>query len=382
MSTIELKSCFDFLDNISQRIHGEIYRVSEKTSGKIFALKMFKIDPIYGVTSPVLREVFILRRAKHNNIVTVHDLFIGVVENKKYICLLLDFYSKTLTDYCFGKRLDKRYALGLFHQVLDALCYLQELGFHHCDLSFENIMIDEVGEVKLIDFGSCQRVNRKYNDQYIPTVYIRPPELFRRDCAVSSDKIDTWSLGMIYYFMLTGELIVMQKFKDDEEYYNKMMFALYQDLLMLDPNSSEKNLVNLLLTTDPVKRPNLSDLATYFNKSDDAQKNNEYEDIDSLDKEELTNLREYLEGVRFDDEAIKITLKYARENKIHGESNLSEQNILIAFLMHNMISENCITFDTVLKTIKNISSVPEILDLETVKDQLLNLLVKKIDLRI
>lgn len=381
MSIVELQSRFDFIDIISQRIYGEIYKVSEKTSGKIFALKMFKLDHVYGAFSPILREVFILGKAKHNNIVTVHGRFIGVFENKKYICLLLDFYSKTLTDHCFGKRLDKSYALGLFQQLLDALCYLEDLGFHHCDLSFENIMIDEVGDIKLIDFGSCQRVNRRYNDQYIPTVYIRPPELFRRGCAVFSDKIDSWSLGMIYYFMLTGELTVMQKFEDEEEYYNKMMCALDQDLLMLDPNSSEKNLVNLLLTTDPIKRPNLSELSTYLNKSD-ALKDNEDKVTDSLDKEELTDLRKYLESFKFDDEAIKITLKYARENKINGESKLIERNILIAFLMHNMISEDCIAFEAVLKTIKNSLSGREVLDPETVKDQLLNLLVEKIDLRI
>jgi hypothetical protein len=109
-------------------------------------------------------------------------------------------------------RLQPRRALPIVAQVCDALQYAHEQGVVHRDIKPENILLDKRGRVKIADFGLAKLVRRSRSDftltgsrQVMGTLDYMAPE--QRSSPQSVDhRADIYSLGVVFYEMLTGEL--------------------------------------------------------------------------------------------------------------------------------------------------------------------------------
>lgn len=107
------------------------------------------------------------------------------------------------------KKLSSAQACGLTLQVAHGLHYLHSISIHHLDLKPENIMITPADEIKIFDFGlACHLghldlLSLDFQAPHGTPYYISPEQLCgRRD----DPRSDLYSLGIIFYEMLTGKL--------------------------------------------------------------------------------------------------------------------------------------------------------------------------------
>jgi serine/threonine protein kinase len=127
----------------------------------------------------------------------------------------------------------------------------------HRDLKLENILLDKHGDVKLVDFGFTREYEGKSNylQTWCGTVCYSAPEMLKGE-KYAGEKVDVWSLGIILFALLVGEL----PFDDDDENVTKMK------ILKEDPKYPEsfpaqaRELCQALLSKRPILRPTLADI--------------------------------------------------------------------------------------------------------------------------
>lgn len=145
----------------------------------------------------------------------------------------------------------------IFAQLVGAVTYVHLKGCVHRDLKLENILLDKHGSVKLVDFGFTREYsgNSSYLQTWCGTVCYSAPEMVKGE-KYAGEKVDVWSLGIILYALLAGEL----PFDDDDESVTKSRI-LKEDIVCPDyfPQDA-RDLIALLLSKRPLLRPCMADI--------------------------------------------------------------------------------------------------------------------------
>ncbi|MFO1498307.1 MAG: serine/threonine-protein kinase [Verrucomicrobiota bacterium] len=155
------------------------------------------------------REGRVLARLSHPNIVSVYDF--GQQEGFYY--LLMEFVDGVnLRQAMRAGRFSPAEALGLVPRICEALQYAHEEGILHRDIKPENILLDAKGRVKIADFGIAKligeiqaEVTLTATGAALGTPHYMAPEQLERPAEVDH-RADIYSLGVVFYEMLTGEL--------------------------------------------------------------------------------------------------------------------------------------------------------------------------------
>jgi serine/threonine protein kinase len=129
----------------------------------------------------------------------------------------------------------------------------------HRDLKLENILLDKNENVKLVDFGFTREYEGRTNhlQTFCGTICYAAPEMLKGE-KYAGEKVDVWSLGIILYALLAGEL----PFDDDDDMVTKTK------ILTTDPKypntfpQEAKTLISKLLSKRPLHRPSLADILT------------------------------------------------------------------------------------------------------------------------
>jgi hypothetical protein len=113
-----------------------------------------------------------------------------------------------------AERLAASEALAIVPQICDALQYAHDQGVVHRDIKPENVLLDRSGRVKIADFGLAKLIGKGPDNftltgtlQVMGTPRYMAPEQLERPSAVDH-RADIYSLGVVIYEMLTGELPV------------------------------------------------------------------------------------------------------------------------------------------------------------------------------
>ncbi|MDQ2971347.1 MAG: serine/threonine protein kinase, partial [Acidobacteriota bacterium] len=190
---------------------GAVYLVRQKALDRLVALKLLAPKP--GLDAEFAkrfgREAQALARLNHPNIVAVHDF--GQTEGLYYF--LMEYVDGTsLREVMRQGKLPPRQALQLVPQICDALQYAHDEGIVHRDIKPENILLDKKGRIKIADFGLAKLLGVEADDERLTgshhvmgTRNYMAPEQLERPKQVDH-RADIYSLGVVFYEMLTGEL--------------------------------------------------------------------------------------------------------------------------------------------------------------------------------
>jgi hypothetical protein len=150
-----------------------------------------------------------LARLNHPNIVTVHDF--GDADGLYYFTMeYVD--GRNLRDLLESGALPGAKVREIMPQICDALQYAHDEGLVHRDIKPENVLLDRRGRVKIADFGLAKLVGLTPayltltgTQEVMGTLLYMAPEQMKRARTVDH-RADIYSLGVVLYEMLTGEL--------------------------------------------------------------------------------------------------------------------------------------------------------------------------------
>ncbi|PPA80908.1 hypothetical protein C4A76_24815 [Brevibacillus laterosporus] len=151
------------------------------------------------------REVENLKNLNHPNIVKL--LNYGVDQKNNVFFMAIDYFEgQTLDKVIFKKMLSKNQKFYILFQILDALIYAHAKQLTHRDLKPSNILINESNEIYVIDFGTSKLKHSLYNEFTVLNTHT--PKYASTEQKSSKDidyRTDIYSLGMIFFEILTGE---------------------------------------------------------------------------------------------------------------------------------------------------------------------------------
>jgi predicted Ser/Thr protein kinase len=156
------------------------------------------------------REGRVLARLDHPNIVSVHDFG----ERDGFGFLLMEFVDGVnLRQAMRASRFTPEQALQVIPKICDALQFAHGEGVLHRDIKPENILLSASGQVKIADFGIAKILGDEAGESawltgsgvQLGTAPYMAPEQIEKPATVDH-RADIYSLGVVFYEMLTGEL--------------------------------------------------------------------------------------------------------------------------------------------------------------------------------
>ncbi len=196
---------------------GAVYKARQKGLDRIVALKILPEELGHDVKFALrfTREARTLARLNHPNIVSVFEF--GNVEDI-YFFLMEYVDGSTLRDVVRSGQLAPEQALAIVPHLCDALQYAHDQAVVHRDIKPENILLAKDGSVKIADFGLSRIVGNENQataqtaqtrltqaHQVLGTPRYMAPEQLEGSHGVDH-RADIYSLGVVFYEMLTGEL--------------------------------------------------------------------------------------------------------------------------------------------------------------------------------
>jgi len=197
---------------IGQGGMGFVFKARQPKLDRFVALKILPqslaVEPAFA--ERFTREGRLLARLNHPNIVTVHDFG----QANGFFYLLMEFVDGVnLRQAMKAARFTSDQALGVVPRICEALQYAHNEGVLHRDIKPENILLDTKGRVKIADFGiakllgESQAADAKLTESggRLGTAHYMAPEQIEKPSEVDH-RADIYSLGVVFYEMLTGEL--------------------------------------------------------------------------------------------------------------------------------------------------------------------------------
>ena len=150
-----------------------------------------------------LTEARIVANLDHPNIVSVHD--VGSTEDMPFFIVSKYIEGSTLSQKIKEHEVSYGDATTLTATIAEALHYAHRKGLVHRDIKPGNIMIDKSGKAFVVDFGLALREeNVGRGPKYAGTPSYMSPEQARGEGHRVDGRSDVFSLGVVFYEMLTG----------------------------------------------------------------------------------------------------------------------------------------------------------------------------------
>ena len=220
----DITQFYEVQKKIGEGAYGKIYKVRNKQSGDIRAMKQVTKTKIQDM-GKFQTEIKILSMLDHPNIVRLFE----VIEDDKYYNLLEELCTGgELLTRAQKTELKEKDIARIFYQIISGVAYIHGMGIAHRDLKLENILFsteNPMSPIKIIDFGFSVFMDKnneklkedkkdKDNENTDPkkfgfkrlkskvgTLYYISPEIIKGNY---DEKCDIWACGVILYILLAG----------------------------------------------------------------------------------------------------------------------------------------------------------------------------------
>ncbi|KAI8138004.1 kinase-like domain-containing protein [Fennellomyces sp. T-0311] len=271
-------------ETIGEGTFGKVKLGTHKLTGQKVAIKRISKQH----APMVAREIHLHRQLKHPNIVTLYEII--VTENNIHVISEYCPHGELFEALTEQGRYSEAAAARWFAQIADAIRYCHSQDIIHRDLKLENILLDRDDNAKLCDFGFARQAQaRQMLETFCGSLAYSAPEVILRQ-KYTGPETDIWSLGVILYTLLAGEL----PFDDDSDIVTqrKIVKGDYAMPAYFSPEAAD--LITRMLKLNPSERVTIDQVAghpwlrmTHDDDSDNEwnstpSRNSSHSDIDSI----------------------------------------------------------------------------------------------------
>uniref|UniRef100_A0A8C9GL60 Calcium/calmodulin-dependent protein kinase n=1 Tax=Piliocolobus tephrosceles TaxID=591936 RepID=A0A8C9GL60_9PRIM len=254
-----LYNSYELHEQLGQGKFSTVYRGINKQTLAEFAIKVIDKRSVSIYEKELLRsEISILRLLRHPNVIYLKE----IINTKEtlYISMELvkggELYDLILTEKIFSEI----HANKIITQLIKTVAYLHKCGIIHRDIKPENILLTDKSkdaQIKLTDFGlsTLCAPNELLTDPCGTLAYVAPEVITLQGY---NHKIDTWSIGVILYLLLSGKLPFPIN-KNTELDVNKYYVLNFKEPIWKRVSTSAKNFISRLLEVDVQKRISASE---------------------------------------------------------------------------------------------------------------------------
>lgn len=191
------------LEQLGEGSYATVFKGYSNLTNQVVALKEIRLQEEEGAPFTAIREASLLKELKHSNIVTLHD----IVHTRETLTFVFEFVNTDLSQYMerHPGGLDHRNVRLFLFQLLRGLSYCHKRRVLHRDVKPQNLLISEMGELKLADFGLARAKSvpsHTYSHEVV-TLWYRPPDVLLGSTEYSTS-LDMWGVGCIFVEMITG----------------------------------------------------------------------------------------------------------------------------------------------------------------------------------
>lgn len=197
---------YDILEKLGEGGMGIVYRAHDTKLNRYVALKFL---PHHISSDPIERQRFkqeaqAAALINHTNVAQVY----AIEEHENELFIVMEYVEgRELKELLKNETLDREQKVEIAHQVALALEAAHEKNVIHRDIKSGNIMIDESGQVKVMDFGlahihGADHITKK-GTTVGTTAYMSPEQLSGEEVDFRSD---IWAYGVVLYELFTGNL--------------------------------------------------------------------------------------------------------------------------------------------------------------------------------
>ena len=274
LSTLSrFKSQFNNISIIGSGGFGDVYKVKNMIDESNYAVKVLNMNDIISEYYVILREVRILSKLKHNNIIGYFSSWIGVDdikeedmdENNSFLKLYIQMelcestlfnYLETRQEICYKNN------IHFINNISDGLIYIHSMDIVHRDIKPKNIfMLNNC--LKIGDFGLSRKLiknnksvilkdNKNVYTSNIGSLFYSAPELL--DGGIYNETVDIYSLGVIIFELFNLFNTEMEKCK---------LFDIFKT--NPDLNNNYNKISSECITKDFSSRPKLSEIKKKIN---------------------------------------------------------------------------------------------------------------------
>lgn len=243
---------------VGQGAYATVFLGIHKETGRKVAIKMYEKYKLADAQrrKSVSCEIKLMERMRHPNIVVFYDS----LDTQKQIYIIMEFVGGGSLHHFLkkrpGRRLDDQCAKRTFFQVCQGLKYLHDRRIAHRDVKLENLLLEESGTVKIIDFGfSTILPQGKKLKIFCGTPSYMAPEIVTRKeytgfCA------DVWAMGVLLHALLCGSFPF--KGQNDRELYRKIVRGVFNVSDVV--SECARQLLVRILTQDMNRRPAIDEV--------------------------------------------------------------------------------------------------------------------------
>jgi serine/threonine protein kinase/WD40 repeat protein len=199
---------FELIERLGMGEFGTVWKARDTMLDRTVAVKIpRKLHLDADSIEKFMREARAAAQLRHPNIISTHE--VGRDQDTLYI--VNDYVRGVpLSEMIADHRLPVRDAIKIATTVADALDHAHQCGIVHRDLKPSNILIDDQGAPHLMDFGLAKRkepgITMTTEGVVLGTPAYMSPEQARGEAAHVDGRSDIYSLGVILFQLLTGEL--------------------------------------------------------------------------------------------------------------------------------------------------------------------------------
>lgn len=322
---------YNDLKYIGEGAYGMVASANDLQRGSKVAIK--KISPFEHQTycQRTLREIKILTRFKHENIIDIRDIIrASSIEEMRDVYIVQCLMETDMYKLLKTQKLSNDHICYFLYQILRGLKYIHSANVLHRDLKPSNLLLNTTCDLKICDFGLARVADPEHDHtgiltEYVATRWYRAPEIMLNSKGYSK-AIDLWSVGCILGEMLANRPLFPGKHYLDQ--LNHIMSVLgspcSDDLSCIInekarnylkslptkpkvswqkvyPNASTKalELLDIMLTFNPSKRCSVEEalshpyLEQYYDPADEPVSETPFtfeQELDDLPKERLKEL--------------------------------------------------------------------------------------------